>query len=372
MTPYLMFFFAIIGCAQLSAYRKNGFFVVVVAFILSALFAGLRFQTGWDYEAYQYFYDSLSNSSLFEIFNENGPVQAMGFEPGFAILIWICSALGTNYQLVLAIATVGLCFYSVYRLDRNALPFYIVIHLWYGYFHNFSIVRQGISGALVFFAIVIADKQKRLSMCSYLVSSLLHYSALVLSPIIWLLIRFSTMRILLVSLVIGWTFSFLEIFRGILFPIISLVAPERWLSLITIEEITGKVGVSLILLEYSFASLILYTNKLENRAISFARGVLVYKILTYGLFNDVSIIWERTSSFADAMYAASLAIILAGFIKAHVTKRKLIQASYFFMILFLSLYVFVKYQRMLGSEVRIEGERSHYERFIPYRSILSE
>ena len=97
--------------------------------MLLALFAGLRFETGWDYEAYQYFYDSLSGANLFEIFRENGPVNLMGFEPGFVILIWLCNALGANYQLVLALATVALCLYSVFRLDQEAIPFFIIIYL---------------------------------------------------------------------------------------------------------------------------------------------------------------------------------------------------------------------------------------------------
>lgn len=370
MTAYLIFFFATITCAGIAIYPKLRLPAVLAIFLLLALFSGIRFETGWDYEAYQYFYDSLSNSYLYEIFNENGPVQLMGFEPGFAILIWLCNSLDANYQIVLALVTVGLCLYSVFRLDPDALPFFIVIYLWYGYYHNFSIVRQGIAGAIVFLALVIGDKKKTLSFFSYLIAISLHYSALVLSPIIWLIIRFSTKRILIGSIILCWVLSSSEVFRGVLLPTASLIVPERWLNLITVEQMTGKVGVSFILVEYSLAALALVFITKQGPAISFARGILIYKILTYGLFNDVSIIWERTSSFADSMYAASLSIILVWLIKEGASNPKLIRVLFMITLLGLGLYVFAKYERMLNSEVRIEGEKSHYDRFIPYKSIL--
>lgn len=369
MIPYLILFFVVIVCAQILIYPYLRLPAIITVFLFLALFAGMRFETGWDYEAYQYFYNSLSNTNLFEIFSENGPVQQMGFEPGFALLIWLCNALHVNYQIILAIITVGLCIYSMYLLDQDALPLFIVIYLWYGYYHNFSIVRQGLSSALIFMAIA-GNKSGKLLLCNYLIAISFHLSALVLSPIIWLLIKFSSKNILIGSIILCWVLSLHEIVREFLLPIVSLVAPGRWVTLLEAEQMTGKVGISSILIEYTIASLILLFTTKKGYATSFATGILIYKILTYGLFNDVSIIWERTSSFSDPMYAASLAIIFAGLVNKVAVKTKLIRTLIFFAVLVLGLYVFVKYNRMLGSEVRIEGERSHYERFIPYKSIV--
>ncbi len=53
--------------------------------LLLSLLAGLRFHTGWDWEAYDYFFYELTNSNLFEISKAN----IFNYEPGFVLLSYI-------------------------------------------------------------------------------------------------------------------------------------------------------------------------------------------------------------------------------------------------------------------------------------------
>jgi hypothetical protein len=130
--------------------------------------------------------------------------------------------------------------------------------------------------------------------------------------------------------------------------------------------------MSSILIEYTLLAVLVSFIDYDSFAIRFARGVLVYRLLTYGLLNDISIAWERSSAFADPMYALALAIILTTF----VVKFSRTHLGFLFnlacVVFAVSFYVGFKYERLLSSEPRTTGELSHFDRFIPYKSIFDE
>ncbi len=372
MTSYLILLIVTLVCALASIFPVARRPAVVVVFVILVGFAGFRSQIGWDYEAYQYLYDYFASYSLVEAFSAGQAVDALGFEFGFALLVWGAAVTGANYQLVLAVLTVGLCLFSAYRLSPSALPVFLLIYMWYGYNHNFSILRQGLAAGMIFFAIAIFDERKKLAVALYAVASTLHMSAVILTPFLAACIRYSTRKMVLIALGLCWVLSLSSFLSGGIFTFLELIGRDRWHTLLQFGELTNKVGVSLILIEYTLLALLLWFSDDDSFAIRFARGVLVYRLLIYGLLNDISIAWERSSAFADPMYALALATILTAFIAKFSRTAEAFLLNSICVVAAVSFYVGFKYERMLSSEPRTAGERSHFERFIPYKSIFED
>lgn len=372
MTPYFICLIVTLICALASIFPIARRPAVVVVFIMLTGFAGLRSEIGWDYEAYQYLYDSFTTHTMVEAFNAEQAVDVLGFEPGFSFLVWLIAEIGANYQLVLAIFTVGLCLFAAYRLSPPALPVFLLAYLWYGYYHNFSILRQGLAAGIILFAVTLFHDRKRLAVALYAVASTIHLSAVFLTPVLAACIRYSTRKVVLVTLGLCWILSLSSIVSGGVLALLELIGRDRWFALLQFGELTNKVGVSLVLIEYTLLAALLWFIDDDTFAIRFARGVLVYRLLTYGVLNDISIAWERSSAFADPMYALALAIILTTIVARFSRTVQVFLLNITCVVVGISFYVGFKYERMLSSEPRMEGERSHFERFIPYKSIFEE
>ncbi|EFI6232570.1 EpsG family protein, partial [Escherichia coli] len=138
--------------------------------------AGLRFHTGWDWEAYDYFFYELTNSNLFEISKAN----IFNYEPGFVLLSYISVLLHIPPFLFFSLITVTLIIKSAYKYLGNFVYIFLLIYLYYGYFHNFSIVRQGVAAALFAYSIryLIAKSYKYYILI--FVAALFHMSAIML------------------------------------------------------------------------------------------------------------------------------------------------------------------------------------------------
>ena len=372
MTPYFICLIVTLLCALTSIFPVARRPAVVIVFVMLAGFAGLRSEIGWDYEAYQYLYDSFTTHTLVEAFSAGQAVDVLGFEPGFSFLVWLTAEIGVNYQLVLAIFTVGLCLFSAYRLSSPALPLFLLAYLWYGYYHNFSILRQGLASGIIFLAIALFHDRKKLAVALYAVASTIHLSAVFLTPFLAACIRYSTRKVVLVTLGLCWILSLSSFVSAGILALLELIGRDRWLALLQLGELTNKVGVSMVQIEYTLLAALLWFIDDDTFAIRFARGVLVYRLLTYALLNDISIAWERSSAFADPMYALALAIILTAFVAKFSRTAQVFLLNLICMVVAVSFYVGLKYERMLSSEPRMAGERSHFERFIPYKFIFEE
>lgn len=373
MTPYVILLLLTLVCAVTSIFPTARRPAITAIFILLAGFAGLRSEIGWDYDAYQYLYDEFTSHSLAEVFSPGQAVDLLGFEPGFSLLMWVTSSVGANYQLVCSILTVGFCLFAAYLLSPpQALPLFLVAYLWYGYYHNFSILRQGLATGIIFLALALFNNRRKLSTALYALASTIHLSAIALAPLLAACIIFSTRRVVLLTLILCWILSLTNFFSETLISLLLSIGRERWQILLEFGELTSKVGVSLILIEYTLLAASLTFIDSDKPAIRFARGVLVYRLLAYGFLNDISIAWERTNAFTDPMYALALAIILTTLIGKLCHTLWLFRVGLIVSVIALGFYVAFKYERMLSTEPRVAEERSHFERFIPYRSIFDE
>lgn len=370
MTPYALVLCIVVACSLCSIISTNPRRFVLFAALTLILFAGLRSDIGWDYEVYQAFYNSMMDANLRDAFTSGDIADSLGFEPGFTLLIWLTAHFDLNYQLICAVLTILLVFYAASQIgDKHSIPIFIILYLWYGYFHNFTIIRQGLASAIAFWAIASMSKPIRAT-GSTIAASLVHKSSVFLLPMIFVCIRFLGHRALLAALCFAWILTLTRLGDPIATMLSTNFGPSKWETLSDDGALNYKVGFSLILIEYTIVTVALLGLPNNEPSIRFARGIVIARLLLYGIFNDVTIAWERTSTFSDPMYAMALAIIISKLANHFMKNRLQSQVFTLLVILVATVYVGVKYDRMLASEARIVSERSHADRFIPYKSIF--
>jgi len=352
--------------------KVRGAYLIFPFLILTSL-AGLRSEIGWDYDAYQEFFDQVASQAIGDSFSKGNVVDEYGFEGGFSLIIWLLTYLGVNYQFVLAFLTVGACLLAAYFISPSkGLALFLIVYLWYGYYHNFSILRQGLAAGLVFLAIALWETRKKQAFGVVALATTIHMSTIILAPFVAICIKYATKKIIIISLAFCWILSIISLGSDIISSLLGMAGRERWQALIGSSEMTTKVGVSLILVEYTLLTICAAAVDNNNPALRFAKGILLYRIITYGIFNDITIAWERTSSFSDPMYAMAIAILITYCVEKFSRNEILRRGALVSVGIGMSIYVAIKYERMLETEPRVPWERSHHERFIPYRSIFDK
>jgi hypothetical protein len=140
MAIYLIPFSCIALLAVFAQFRlvRIGQGAYAVAMLWIGLFAGLRFETGQDWPAYEFYFDEISD---FDPFGSK-------FEVGYYLLNYAIKAVGGTYSGVLLLASL-FCAFSVYRLTSrlNVNRFYILtVYMGYSFLIlHFAQVRQSLA-----------------------------------------------------------------------------------------------------------------------------------------------------------------------------------------------------------------------------------
>jgi hypothetical protein len=367
MTEYLVIFFLTVLIGVVLVLSKNYKACLGVWVLAATCIAGFRYQTGWDYEVYEFFFSAVGKVDIGRLFDTAEAHSRLGFEPGFIVLGWLTAQFTQNYQVVLAATTISISVLAVWRIDRAAFPIFMVVYLWYGYFHNFGILRQGLAAALIFLSFSTGFTS---SILLYLAASSIHASSAFIGLLLFILSKKVNKKIVILSVVAGW---FLSLFSGFGVDLNLVLFGEmfqRWVSLLDVAELSTKVGVSFILVEYTIVAAVICFMNLDNKTTRFAAAVVAYRTLSYGVFNDTTIAWERTNALTDPMYALALASILTKTVSINSKAGALVQKRLLICVFVVATFVWVKYSRMLDSDSRIANQLSHRDRFVPYKSVL--
>jgi hypothetical protein len=367
MTEYLAIFWLTVLIGVLLIFSKHYKICIVIWVLAATCIAGFRYQTGWDYEVYEFFFNAVEKINIGRLFDTAEAHSRLGFEPGFIVLGWLIAQFTQNYQLILAATTISISVLAVWRIDRAAFPIFVVVYLWYGYFHNFGILRQGLAAALIFLSFSTGITS---SILLYVAASSIHASAAFIGLALFVLSEKVNKKVVVVSVVLSW---FLSLFSGFGVDLKLVLFGEmfqRWISLLDVAEFSTKVGVSFILVEYTIVAVVLCFIKIDDKKTRFAAAVVAYRTISYGVFNDTTIAWERTNAFTDPMYALALASILTKTVSINFKIGPLVQKKLLMCVICSATFVWVKYSRMLDSNSRIENQLSHRDRFVPYKSIL--
>jgi hypothetical protein len=145
-----------------------------LALLSIGLFAGLRFETGQDWPAYEEFFNNLDTFDPFD----------SRFEIGYYLLNYGVKYLGGSYSVVLLIASL-FCAYAVYRLtSRMRINRFYVLTAYMGYSFlilHFAQVRQSLAVGffLLGFDHYLKHHRKLPALLITLIGSLFQISALI-------------------------------------------------------------------------------------------------------------------------------------------------------------------------------------------------
>nr|UPO64959.1 O-antigen polymerase [Vibrio fluvialis] len=345
---------------------------VIVSALLLGLFSGLRYHTGWDWEAYDYFIEHLPGILSGDIWSNN----VFGYEPLFVIIVSILNEIGLSAYLFFSISTIFLTTFSAHRYLGKYISIFFIVYLFYGYFQNFSIVRQGIAAAIFLFSIRYIEQKKFYQyLIGILVASLFHISSLLLLPIYYIVIKLRMSRtaifVYITATVIFVAFPVLSYLND-LTHVFSIFG-DKVNEYVSNKDLTYKTGFSFKYLELLLLVLIYQSNKFFNIGLStFGKYynifgmIVVLQLGVYSFLNDFSIIFERISSFFEVSQGIFIIMNIA-LLKGNVSKSLI--------IVVLAVLIFVRYERLFyhsNNYIRLGNDMGHLERFENYCSVLNK
>ncbi|RWX56590.1 EpsG family protein [Photobacterium chitinilyticum] len=392
MIDYFIILIFCVLCALLLPTLKHRFdravLFFLVAFVL-ILFSGWRYYTGWDFEIYQSLYDAIfySNDPLSIISHED----YRDFELGFRL--FSLSAVLSPYLPVLlsCLISVGASFLIVHKAPSRIFGVFILLYLWYEYFGVFNIQRQIIAHAIILLGIYLTLNYNR--KLFLLISAPLAFSFHVSSLLLFI---FYLLSILLIErdFRLNFLFGLSLVILSLLLVILPIDIANMIFQLSSfILGFLGDIGQHASLkISYYFNYLDLYKTGLSFRYLEY---IIVFLV---ALYKSQDILAEISSDYGKKVFLLSLFVsaihifmyaLLSGLgviqdrVESYFLLMHVILASYLVLIsikdlrryLFITVlcfvFVFIKYYRLIQSDAYI-GADSHYQRFIPYKSIFTD
>lgn len=202
---------------------KDKLFLTIIGLVL-ILVSGLRYRVGTDYSAY--------------VINYAG-YKALNYRNfGVRLLAIIASWINDDYStwfFLMALLTVGLCVYSIYK-KKEYWHISIILYLFMGYWHaSFNIVKQCAAMAIIIACqdFLIEKKFAKWAMAC-LAASLFHVSAIILIPVYFLVTKKINIKHLFLIVLVGVVIS---ICYEKLFSIMAFLKSNEGL-----ESISSAVG----------------------------------------------------------------------------------------------------------------------------------
>ncbi|EMN7348484.1 EpsG family protein [Vibrio vulnificus] len=351
------------------AFRKT---TVFLSILVLALFSGLRYHTGWDWEAYDYFIATLPGIASGDFFASN----VFNYEPLFVITVSVLNELSFSVFFFFSLMTVSLTILSANVYLGRFICVFLVTYLFYGYFHNFSIVRQGIAAALFLYSIRYIESRSfyKYSLIIF-VASLFHVSSLILFFIYYIVNNVVPNKSkLLLYIFISFLFVAFPILSKAndIVPFLSIFGNKVSLYLSN-ENLSYKAGFSLKYLELLILVYIFSFEKYRKlgqghfgKYFNIFGCLVTVQLGVYSFINDFSILYERISVYFEVSQGIFISMVVVCF-RGKVSK--------FLIISIIFTMVFIRYERLFyhsNNEERLGDEAGHLERFENYCSIFDK
>lgn len=313
---------------QLKLVRLNRTFYGI-ALIGIGLFAGLRFETGQDWPAYESFFQRIDLSqNLFEpYFNER--IEQPQFEIGYYLLNYAIKYLGGTYSIVLLLASL-FCVYAVYRFTyRFSVNRFYILTIYFSFSFlvlHFAQVRQSIAIAFILIGIdhYLRHRKILIGLAICLTGLFFQYSAIVyiilfLAAVGWTAIKRKKLL---------WAVSLCLVVLSTLYAITRFLDVYSLLTLIATESAAEKIDIYKGTQEASGIGLRIFAGYLLLLACYFANYsrhlkndealIIVYAIfsilLTTALiviFPESYVMYSRAYVMACILQGCAAALILA-------------------------------------------------------------
>ncbi|MGB3161822.1 MAG: EpsG family protein [Carnobacterium sp.] len=174
MALYVLVFIILIFLALVEVLKRN----TRVSFLtgsLLALMAGFRFSTGYDFESYKKFYESLDNIN--DVFN--GTIDA---ESGYLLINFLFKSIGFNfYFFILFFSVLSMSLLSYFLYTHTKFPSMFLLYYYSRFFlvRDMGQIRSSLACIILLYAIPYIEKKKPIHfLIIVLTASLFHISAL--------------------------------------------------------------------------------------------------------------------------------------------------------------------------------------------------
>jgi hypothetical protein len=348
----VMFIFAFLDVCEEEVFPKYRYIFLAMFFIFLLVFAGLRYEIGYDYNSYEAIYKMVDFKNI----------TTLDVEIGYLGLNLIFKTLGLGFQAVLFVVAAFSLFFKYEAIRKYSIyPFISVIIYFSSNFiiQDFGQIRQGLAIAMTLYSIGVIKERK---LFKYLVMMAIavsfHYSAVLFVPFYWIgNLKLSNKKI---AVIIGASLIF---YIAIVFGVFEYV----FANIIKSEYILYKFKA------YSGEPLGFFTFTFIFRVLIFAAFVALenkirpncryYDILRNGYFISIVmyIVFNSNEGLATrgALYYKMFEILLIPYI-AYGVKDKL--------LVFNSIIIFYLYT--IKDVIGAVFARS--DQFVPYNNVIME
>jgi hypothetical protein len=175
---YYVIYFVLSFFALINVYSRNKIIIIfnaVLAACILILFAGLRFNVGFDYYNYELYYNAVVNSNKIFV------------EPLVKAFIYLCDYLNTGYVgflFIMALVSISIKFKFV--IAYSAIPLLSILLYYSRIFiiSDFGQIRQGLALGLILFTYKpIIERRFKQFLLIVICSCLIHSAAIIFLPI---------------------------------------------------------------------------------------------------------------------------------------------------------------------------------------------
>lgn len=341
MTGYLIFLLLLFLTDYMYQTEKPK---LICFFVITTIFAGIRYGIGYDYWAY------------FGILNElgNNLLMPLRFEFLSASLMRFCAFTNVYlFFLLTSLITIGLYCWGIYKKECDSfVAFLFYLSFPFLFFNHVSTVRQGIAHALVFICIMMYKDKRLVQVLLILIAGLFHESGFVG---ILILIPWEKVSTKLLAAMFFASFFAGEVLIAHVghIPIASLAR-----NLVATSAIEGE---KLKYLTYLIAIIcIYYRDKIpskDNNA--YYTALVILGASLYAIFANNSTLAQRVCQF---FFGASIVVIPT--IAKHLQMHRFYLIGTFLLLFFLNIYV--------GSTPCRPQDENKYAPRYPYRTIFDD
>lgn len=214
MEAYCILFFLVNILIIIYEYTQNIIWIRA-SFIAMALFSGLRYEVGVDYQNYV---------NIFYYVSDNLTIKT---EPGYQLLIKFAALLGGTPQLVFLIAACITCYFICKFIEseceNKSLSTIIYMCLGPLYFSSFNTVRESMAIAIFLYSLRYLEEYKWKCILYMLFASLFHYSAL---AFLCFIIFFRTQKSYALYFSMFSMFLYVLVKSNVLMVVISTLLPR--------------------------------------------------------------------------------------------------------------------------------------------------
>ncbi|MHA0995021.1 EpsG family protein [Enterobacter ludwigii] len=337
-------------------------YIYFVAMMILIFFAGLRFDTGWDYKGYSYYYDLIP--TLTDYFSNIETFHSIYFEPGFKLLMMLAKTCGLDfYGFQFLVSLICLIIINKAIGKEKSKLFFIFVYFSTCYlFLNMSVIRQGIAISFLYIAVSsLFNDNKKKAVIYLIIGCLFHFSLIVMLPVLLISDR-ERMSNKFFYILVGIAFivyiaqiHWLKLSFGIISPLFPHDIVYK-INMYLDSERFGKsrdIGIGVIEKIITFITSLYIYGKTRKKSDLILLRFFIFYIVIYFAFYEITVLYDRLRFY---FVAINVFVYLAIF-------------NYFrsynkvFVFLMICAYSLFSYLNIFKSD-------SNRTVFIPYNSVL--